>query len=286
MVKCTAQTEWIQGRGVLLWLAFFFIEVGAGAYLFASFFHSMQTMLLGWLICACLGGGLHLLYLGRPTRFYRMFLRPQTSWISRGMIFVNVFLILGLFTIFLDIFQAPSGVFLALTDLFAFLVIIYGGFAMCCVNGIPLWNTALLPILYVVSGLWGGAGLTLAVTISQGQAQTWMSIEGWIRLLLISFIILLCTYLLTVSYGSGAAKRSVRDIVKGNGSLVFWLLVVIVGIGAPVMTMLFTLNSIPVALFYPIFLGELSGDLAVRYLILKYGYYNPIIQSNAAAEEG
>ena len=46
-------------------------------------------------------------------------------------------------------------VLLAVTDLFAFLTVIYGGFAMSFINGIPLWNTALLPILYVISGLLG-----------------------------------------------------------------------------------------------------------------------------------
>ena len=41
----------------------------------------------------------------------------------------------------------PAIPLLILVDIFAFLVIIYGGFAMNYVNGIPLWNTAFLPIL-------------------------------------------------------------------------------------------------------------------------------------------
>ena len=32
MVTYTPQTEWIAGRGILLWLAFFFIELGAGMF--------------------------------------------------------------------------------------------------------------------------------------------------------------------------------------------------------------------------------------------------------------
>ena len=84
MVKPTAQREWIEGRGILLWLAFFFIELGAGTFFVATFFESVVVMLIGWLICGVLGGGAHILYLGHPFRFWRMVSKPGTSWISRG----------------------------------------------------------------------------------------------------------------------------------------------------------------------------------------------------------
>lgn len=158
MVKCTPQTEWIVKRGILLWLAFFFIELGAGAYFVGFFFDSLPSMIIGWFVCGVPGCGFHLLYLGRPLRFFRMFAKPQTSWISRGMVFVTLFLFLGFINIALGLFSTPIIVLSVITMVLAFLVVIYGGFAMCCVNGIPLWNTALLPILYVVSGLWGGSG--------------------------------------------------------------------------------------------------------------------------------
>ena len=38
MVKPTQQTEWIEGRGIILWLAFFFIELGAGIFFVGTFF--------------------------------------------------------------------------------------------------------------------------------------------------------------------------------------------------------------------------------------------------------
>src|SRR4030042_5282647 len=101
MVKYTPQKEWIERRGVLLWLAFFFIELGAGIVFVASFFNSFITMLTGWLICAVLGGGLHLVFLGRPLRFWRIVFSSgwRTSWISRGLIFVVLFLVFGLINI-------------------------------------------------------------------------------------------------------------------------------------------------------------------------------------------
>jgi formate-dependent nitrite reductase membrane component NrfD len=279
MVKCTPQTEWIVGRGVLLWLAFFFIELGAGAYFVGSFFGDTLAMGIGWLICGFLGGGLHFLYLGKPLRFYRMIARPQTSWISRGMVFVSLFLLLGFINILLNLSAYTSTVLSVATILLAFLVVIYGGFAMCTVNGIPLWNTALLPILYVVSGLWGGAGITLAIAVTRGTAQVWAGVEVWAHLLLISFVLLLFTYLLTVSYGSIAAKSSVREIVKRGGAHIFWIVVVLIGIAIPVAMTIIKFQPLPAAILYVTLLCELLGDLGMRYLILRYGYYNPLIPS-------
>ena len=49
MVKHTPQKAWIQGKGVLLWLAFFFSEIGAGIYLVSLFLNVPQGWLFGWL---------------------------------------------------------------------------------------------------------------------------------------------------------------------------------------------------------------------------------------------
>ena len=99
---------------------------------------------------------------------------------------------------------------LVAANIFAFLTVIYGGFAMNYVNGIPLWNTALLPILYVISGLWGGAEVTLGIALASGEMGVGMAIEEWIRILLIGFILLIPVYLMSVRYtsltGAGLGK--------------------------------------------------------------------------------
>jgi formate-dependent nitrite reductase membrane component NrfD len=287
MVKPTAQTEWIEKRGVLLWLAFFFIELGAGTFFVATFFNSPLAMFVGWLICAILGGGAHILYLGHPLRSWRMVLRPQTSWISRGLIFVGFFLILGAVHMGLALWtESPLALVIA-TDIFAFLVIIYGGFAMNYVNGIPLWNTALLPVLYLVSGIWGGAGLTLGIVLATGATTVAIALEEWVRILLIGFIILLAVYLISVRYGTTTGKVSVREIVSGRWWPLMWFVVVALGLVLPigVVTNSFVvgLENIPVAILYISIFCELIGDLSVRYLILKYGLYSSLISSSSYA---
>lgn len=285
LVQYTPQREWIERQGILLWLAFFFIELGAGTFFISSIFDNLLGMLIGWLICGILGGGCHILYLGRPLRFYRAFLKPQTSWISRGLIFVFLFLVLGAIHMVLAQWVTPVFGLLLIVDLLAFLTIIYGGFAMNCVNGIPLWNTSLLPILYVVSGLWGGAGLTLVGVMASGATSLEIVVEGWGRILLVSFAVILAVYLISMRYGTAAGKISVREIVRGRGALLFWILVVLLGMVFPtaivINSFLADLETAPAALLYVAICCELIGDLGLRYLILKQGLYGPIIPSSS-----
>jgi len=284
MVKPTAQKEWIDKRGILFWIAFFSIELGAGAFFAASFVGSLPAMLIGWLVCAVIGGSAHLLYLGHPLRFWRMLLKPGTSWISRGLIFIGFFLLLGLIYMALAFFTGTSPTaLLVIVDIFAFLVIIYGGFAMNYVNGIPLWNTALLPILFVVSGIWGGAGVGLGVALATQSSATEMVLEEWIRILMIAYIILFVVYLVSVRYNNVISKFSVYEIVAGKYWFLMWFVVVVLGLAFPlamsITSYVIGLEHMAVGLLYLSILLELIGDMTTRYLVLKNGYYAPLIQS-------
>jgi formate-dependent nitrite reductase membrane component NrfD len=289
MVKYTPQKEWIERRGVLLWLAFFFIELGAGTFFVASFFSSLVAMLIGWLICAMLGGGLHLLFLGKPLRFWRIVFSSgwKTSWISRGLIFVVLFLILGLVHIILTQWANPLTAFVVIADIFASGAIIYGGFAMNYVNGIPLWNTALLPVLYIISGLWGGAELTLGIALAGSDIGVGAALEEWLRILLIGFLLLIPVFLVSVRYTSLTGRASVKYMVLGKWAPLFWILVVIMGMVVPLIAVitsfLLGLEATPEALLYAAIFSGLLGDLATRYLILRCGLYNPLIPSSAGA---
>jgi formate-dependent nitrite reductase membrane component NrfD len=277
MVKYTPQREWIEGKGVLLWLAFFFIELGAGMFVIASLFNSIIGMFIGWLICGVLGGGCHVLYLGKPLNFYRAFLRPSTSWISRGMSFVMGFLILGFLHMILVNWVSSFIVLLVIVDILAFLTVIYGGFAMNFVNGIPLWNTALLPILYVAAGFWGGAELASGVAATTGiEAEIAHYIAS---VLLLAIVLIIPSYLISVRYGSSAGQISAREIVTGKGWPLFWFVVVVIGILLPVCaalsTFIFGVHLILPLLWVAIICG-LLGDLSMRFLLLKNGYYAPL----------
>ena len=176
---------------------------------------------------------------------------------------------------------------LIIVDIFAFMVVIYGGFAMNFVNGIPLWNTALLPILYVIAGIWGGAELLMASALATGATGLGLAVEEWIRILLVGFIILLAVYFVSVRYGSPAGKVSIREIATGKWAPLLWVVVVALGIALPlgvvISTFLAGFGAAPVALLYIAIFCGLLGDLAMRYLILRCGYYHPLVPSSIYA---
>lgn len=282
MVKHTPQTEWISGRGVLVWLAFAFIELGAGTFLVASFSGSLSGMLAGWLICGIIGGGLHLLYLGRPLRFWRILASSgwKTSWLARGLYFVVFFLVLGaVYMLLARGGGAPVGL-MVITNVFAFLAIIYLGFVMSTVNGIALWNTPLLAVLYAVLGIWGGAGVNLLL----GTAP---AVKGWVNLFLASYAFILGVYLVCIRYQGGTAgKVSVQQIVATKWSPLFWIVSVALGIvfpGAIGIIGWVTGLGIPEAIVVISIVGELLGDLALRYCILRSALYSPVIPAQRQA---
>jgi polysulfide reductase chain C len=241
-------------------------------------------MLAGWLICAVLGGGLHLLYLGHPSRFWRMMFSAgwKTSWISRGLYFVSLFLVLGAVHLIMVQWASPALGLLIVADILCLLTIVYAGFAMNFVIGISLWNSPLLPVLYLVLGLWGGLGITL-LTLLPSKAAALDDLEVWSRIFLLAFIFIVFVYLLSIRYQGTAAKVSVKQIVTGRWAVLFWVMVVSLAMLLPLVVTLTNWIgglTIPTALLYVVILFELIGDLALRYSILRSGFYSPLIPAS------
>jgi formate-dependent nitrite reductase membrane component NrfD len=284
MIEQTPQKEWIEGKGILVWLAFYFIELGAGTFFISSIFGSPLGMLFGWLICAVLGGGLHFLYLGHPLRAWRILVSWgwKTSWISRGLYFVSFFLVLGAIHMLLTLWISPVVGLLIAADIFAFFAVIYGGFAMSYVHSIQLWNNGLLPVLFGVSGLWGGVGVTLLTLLGSG-ARVFNGMEAWAHSFLVSYILLVVIYLLSAGYRGTTGKFSVKEIVAGRWALLFWPMVVGLGMALPLGI---AISSAVHRVFLPLsflsvtVLFELIGDLCLRYIILRSGYYNLLVSAS------
>jgi formate-dependent nitrite reductase membrane component NrfD len=291
MVSHTPQRRWIDGKGVLLWLAFFFIELGAGLYLVSLFAESLAGMALGWVLCILVGGALHLAFLGKPSRFWRGILRPNTSWISRGLIFVILFSALGVVQIAPPLlapgaapYSSHALAFKILLAPVSFVLVIYAGFAMNYVNALPLWNTALLPVLYMVASLWGGLEVLLGLRLLTGNAATATELEPLIRLFMIGYVVLVFVYLWSALYATTtAAKESVRRVLRGPLAPTFYVGVVLVGMIVPLVISGFSysvgIHGPTVSLFHVGILAGLVGDLAVRYCLLKGAVYAPLIRN-------
>ncbi len=285
MVTYTPQREWIDGRGLLLWLAFYTGGLGGGLYLVSSYYNSLPGMAIAVFVVAILKGGFHLAYLGKPLRFWRIILRPQTSWVSRGFLFVAGFILIGFIQLMLSYFSPGSSwelIFRVLAAVCAFCEAIYTGFAMNYVNGIPFWNSALVPVLFIIYGLLGGFALLMALTILGLAPVDLMSLEEASRFFMIAGALLLVIFLWSATYMNATAKASVRTLVKGALAPIFWIGLVLLGIVIPLIVSLISYGDAHVTSGTLLFAiaCEIVGGLSLRYCLLKGGAYAPLIRTN------
>ncbi|MFQ5904842.1 MAG: DmsC/YnfH family molybdoenzyme membrane anchor subunit [Candidatus Binatia bacterium] len=99
------QREWSEGRGLLLILAHFLTGTGAGAWLFAVPFGLNLGLIVGFIFVG-LGAFAHLFVLGHPGRFWRMATRFGSSWIIRGFVGMNFFIVTAAFYLLLIFLEA------------------------------------------------------------------------------------------------------------------------------------------------------------------------------------
>jgi polysulfide reductase chain C len=244
----------------------------------AAYFDSLLGMFIAWLLSLCMGIS-YMIHLGQPLQSWRMFMRPRTSWISRGFIFIMLFIGLTFITLILrKWFPDASGAittFKVLAGIFAFAQSIYTGFAVSYVSAIKLWNSAILPILFVVCGFSGGIAILLGISLNGDQVTV---IENVARITLIAFAVILIVYLWNATYSSATAKNAVARLMRGGIGIVFWIGVVVLGVIIPIAVSVGTYfaGEASSAWLLTAVVTEVIGGLSLRYVILKGGMYLPL----------
>lgn len=274
------QREWAERRGLFLILAHFLTGAGAGAWLFALPFGFQTGFIVGFGLVA-LGGIAHLLFLGHPERFWRMAARWGSSWISRGFVGVTLFMIMAFLYLLFLFFGAqetlPARILLAISLLGAAWIMVYKGFVWASSKGIPLWNTPLVPALYIAFALRAGAALLLilaALEATEPSVQPLELIKLWLG---VSAAVLVLIYL-EVMRGSGVtALRSVTLLVRGRVALPFYGGVVLLGLVVPIaLGIVATFSPLALPVLALVGLLSLLGDLSVIYCIARAGLYRPL----------
>jgi formate-dependent nitrite reductase membrane component NrfD len=281
MINYTRQTEWIDRRGIFLWIAFYAGGLGGGLYLVSLYFNSLWGIFISWLIIAVIKGGTHLIYLGKPLRFWRIITHPQTSWLARGFIFVILFVGFGAIQIILSFWLPGSAAeitFKVLGGIMAFAVAVYTGIILKNVKGVPFWNSALLPLLFVLCGILGGFGLAVVIALNGGDVNL-SAAETGSRWLLIANALIIAVYLWQASIKESVGKQSVLEQLHGHSAPIFWTGIVLLGIIIPLAIALSSLiaGEISSALLIVGVVCEVIGGLALRYCILKAGAYKPLV---------
>jgi formate-dependent nitrite reductase membrane component NrfD len=270
----------VDGRGNFIAFAFFLGGISGGLFLASAYFDSLPGMFVAWLLALAMGVS-YMIHLSKPFRFWRMFMKPGTSWIARGFIFIMLFI--GLTTLVLILEQWVPQATAAITTLkvlagiFAFAQSIYTGFAVSYVNAIKVWNSAIVPILFVTCGLTGGLAILLAITMIGGGEI--VALENVIRVVLISLAVIIGVYLWNTTYSSVAARDEIKRLVGGSLAPLFWIGVFAFGIIIPVgisVATYFTHEPVSGLLITAI-VSEIIGGLALRFAILKAGMYAPLL---------
>lgn len=170
-------------------------------------------------------------------------------------------------------------------SVFAVATALYTGVLISAMGpAVPFWSTSLLPfvnvpmmpILFLVSAVSTGIGLTvdLVATMSVPNVVHRLPAMTWIHLVFIGLeTLLLGLLLITAFVNGGVAAQAAQDIVVGPHSIVFWVLIVIPGFVYPFIVHVYAMgiggHSVWTGLLSGV--GIVTAGLFLRYLILIAG---------------
>lgn len=264
--------------------AFFFGELGAGLFLVSLLLGFVPGMLAGLLITGVLKTYFHLSHMGVPGKSWRAILRPDRSWISRGLLGI-VFLMGfgGLHTLnsWFDLQGAwdlavLGGLVKLLAAAAALLVMTYQGFAMSHSTAIALWSTGLMPVSSLVYAATGGVTLALAAGWASPAlvGSRPLIVSAALALLLVVAVVLL-SLLHAAHHGSPGGRKSVELLTRGLYAKWFYGLVWGAGLVLPALLLALAADSRAAAIAAAA--GALVGYYAFRLLVFKAGVFEPIM---------
>jgi formate-dependent nitrite reductase membrane component NrfD len=279
-VKEAPAREWSEGMGSLIAVAMFAGGVAGGLYLASLYFNNIWGMLIG--LAFAMGMGLFdMAHLSKPMRAWRIAFRAGSSWISRGFIFVLLFIGAAGIQLLIHVVSgnaaaSPSGIevfFRVVAGIMAFGVAIYSGFVVGYVNGVKFWNSAMLPILVVLGGLAAGSAVLLATGSVAGNSLEGIKVLA--RAALVFYVVAIFVHLWVSTYSSPAARDSANLLLKGSMAVMFWLMVILAGVAVPLVLEFAGTGSSAILIISAVLV--LAGNLVLRYAIIKAGRYSPLI---------
>ena len=113
---------------------------------------------------------------------------------------------------------------------------LYTGILLAVVEAIPFWNTAVLPVLFLVSAISTGMGLSfdLAATMAVPNLHERYGKMPIVHMTLIGLEVALLALLMILSLAKGGeAAESAKMILVGGQSVAFWVLVIGLGMVYP-----------------------------------------------------
>lgn len=175
-------------------------------------------------------GGLH-----NPLRF-ALLLTNFGSVMTWGVVFLGAFTVISVVVVILDFLKKSVPVWLDVAGVvFAVCVAVYTGALLGVCKTFPLWNNALLAILFLVSAVSAGAASVLLISIFRHADE--FNRVGVLKkfhfCLPIIELVLIASLLFITSFNSPAGWNSVMNLLAGSYAPAFWIGLVAVGLVLP-----------------------------------------------------
>ncbi len=252
------QQEWKEIIAIYLYLA----GLGAGSFIIGTLVNwfinpSSIVSFLGWRfdlakasilwgpVLVAIGAPFLILDLGIKRRFLYACLNPRTSWVARGFLILSAFIVFGLVLLVKSAFpfewlipQSPFWIPLeVIAFALAFGTALYTGILLKATKSVPLWNTHLLPLLFLASALSTGSMGTILSMLGSGlfllegsSLKVLMRVE---QILVVIEAIVLYLFLFNRYKAAEQGKDSVRLLLFGQMRSIFWGGIVLLGFVFP-----------------------------------------------------
>ena len=276
--------------------AFFCGETGAGLFLVSMLLGLMPGMILGLLVTGVGKTYFHLSHMGVPAKSWRAILRPDRSWVSRGLIAIVLFIGFGTVHVLdqtyglvptvlaalgidsLGVAGALSTLIAAVAGVAALVVITYQGLAMSHSSAIALWSTGLMPVGGLAYAPLAGTAVAAAL-IASGWGAGQVDVIGLLVKVNLGLLALALGVVLGVLHGanfnSKGGHQSVELLLKTLYARPFIALVFGIGMAVPVLILLLVAPN--PAMLWTVAVSELVGYFAFRVLMFKAGVFEPIL---------
>lgn len=271
--------------------AFFCCELGAGLFMFSMYVGFIPGMAIGLIFAGIGKPYFHLAHMGVPLKSWRAILRPDRSWISRGLIGIILFISGGViylanlrFGILTDILGPGPGNFIfKVTAIMAvigsLIAMTYQGFAMSHSSSFALWHTVLMPISSFFYSVTCGIFGVLALGWSSFQPELRATLTNAAMIVLLVDLVVILSQLHTVYNSTSGGRASVELLIKTLYAKHFLGLVLVLGLLVPVLLLWLTGDNMMAIVFATgtVFIGF----FIYRVLIFKAALYEPIMTFGA-----
>jgi Formate-dependent nitrite reductase, membrane component len=204
------------------------------------------------------------------------------SWMAVGIVLISVamvllFLVALRHTTNIKVLNAvvDAGWFGVLLAAVGVLVTIYSGFLIAAAPGIPFWNTALIPVLWILSA--SVCALALTELMIHRDDITKFIVRAGSGLKVAELIAVLALVNLAIYGGTTAAKISGWALAYGPLALAFWGGVVAVGMLIPLAIGLISWRRENKLLLATAAILALIGALLLRIVVLQAGVFEPVV---------